>query len=86
MEIMSDVLLSCCKNHFPVLNTTLCALLDTEGYPSPRALPQDKENFFKSIVGNKTNKRKMRDIVKEFSLLCRGLLGTEYVEVAKQLL
>ncbi|XP_076463019.1 importin-13-like [Babylonia areolata] len=86
MEIMSDVLLSCCKFHFPVLDTTLRACLDTEGYPSPRALPQDKENFLKSIISNKTNKRKMRDIVKEFSLLCRGLLGTDYVEVAKQLL
>ena len=35
---------------------------------------------------DKNNKRKMREVVKEFSLLCRGLLGTEYVEVAKQFL
>ncbi|KAK7101271.1 hypothetical protein V1264_024075 [Littorina saxatilis] len=85
-EIMSDVLFACFKFHFPVLNTTLRACLQTEGYPSPRAQQEDKENFLKTFMSDKNNKRKMRDQVKEFSLLCRGLLGTEYVEVAKQLL
>nr|KAG5705296.1 hypothetical protein BaRGS_010747 [Batillaria attramentaria] len=86
MEIISDVLLACCKYHFPVLNTTIRVLLATDGYPSPRASPQDKQNFLKVIISDKNNKRKMRETVKEFSLLCRGLLGTEYVEVAKQFL
>ncbi|PVD35776.1 hypothetical protein C0Q70_02739 [Pomacea canaliculata] len=86
MEIISDVLLACCKYHFAVVNTTIRLLLETEGYPSPRASPQDKQNFIKTVISDKSNKRRMREIVKEFSLLCRGLLGTEYVEVAKQFL
>lgn len=86
MEIMSDVLLACCKYHFPILNTTIRAMLATDGFPSPRASPQDKQNFLKTLISDRNNKRKMRETVKEFSLLCRGLLGTEYVEVAKQLL
>ena len=47
-------------------------------------MSSDQFCFF--FCSDKNNKRKMREVVKEFSLLCRGLLGTEYVEVAKQFL
>lgn len=49
-EIMSDVLLACCKYHFPVLNTTIRVYLNTDGYPSDRAQPQDKQNFLKTLM------------------------------------
>ena len=47
---MSDVLLACCKYHFPVLNTTIRVYLNTDGYPSDRAQPQDKQNFLKTLM------------------------------------
>lgn len=83
MEIMADVLLACSKYHFPQLNTTIRTLLQLDGYPSPRAQQQDKVNFIKNITTDKNNKRKLREHVKHFCLVCRGLLGTEY---AKQFL
>lgn len=38
---------------------------------------QSSQLFFLLLLREQVSKRKMRDIVKEFSLSCRGLQGTE---------
>ncbi|XP_067677743.1 importin-13-like isoform X2 [Haliotis asinina] len=82
IENISDVLLALNKYHFPHLTVWLTEIINKEGYPSIRATKKDREKFVKNILREKVNKRKVRDLVKEFTLLCRGLLGTEYAAQA----
>ena len=41
-------------------------------------------HFF--VFSDRGNKRKMRDLVKEFSSLCRGMIGSEYAAVSNHFL
>ncbi|KAH9499827.1 Importin-13 [Bulinus truncatus] len=82
IDYIADVIMTLNKHYVTQLALWLNTLVDNEGYPSPRASKQDKENFIKNLLRDRMNKRKTRDVVKEFTLLCRGLLGTEYAEAA----
>ncbi|XP_050405751.1 importin-13 [Patella vulgata] len=82
IEHIADIILYLNKHHFEYLSQWLPAMMEREGYPSAQASKQDKEQFVKNILRERVNKRKIRDIVKEFTLLCRGLFGTEYVAQA----
>ncbi|XP_078658165.1 importin-13-like [Branchiostoma floridae x Branchiostoma belcheri] len=52
--------------------------MKVEGFPSGLVTAQQKEQFARNVLKERVNKRKMKETVKEFSLLCRGLYGTEY--------
>ncbi|GFS21913.1 importin-13 [Elysia marginata] len=82
IDYIADVVMSLNKNFVVQLSTWLKLMIENEGYPSPRASRQDKENFVKNLLRDRMNKKKTREVVKEFTLLCRGLLGTEYAESA----
>ncbi|XP_012939318.1 importin-13 isoform X2 [Aplysia californica] len=89
VDFVADVIMALNKNYVAQLSVWLKTILENEGYPSPRASRQDKEQFIKNLLSatitshrDRMNKRKTRDVVKEFTLLCRGLLGTEYAEAA----
>ncbi|KAJ8305632.1 hypothetical protein KUTeg_016177 [Tegillarca granosa] len=78
VDSLSDVLNA--LNKFYVEQTSKCMndIIQTEGYPSNRVTLSDKEYFVKMVLRERGNKRKHREIVKEFALKCRGLYGTEY--------
>ncbi|RUS89456.1 hypothetical protein EGW08_002753 [Elysia chlorotica] len=80
IDYIADVVMALNKNFVSQLSAWLKLMIDNEGYPSPRASKQDKENFAKNLQRHRMNKKKTREVVKEFTLLCRGLLGTEYAE------
>ncbi|KAH3721182.1 importin-13-like [Dreissena polymorpha] len=78
MEHISDVLFILCKHYTDLVRLWSQDVVDKEGYPSIRCTRDDKDRFMKSVLKERVSKSKVRQLVKEFSLLCRGLLGTEY--------
>ncbi|XP_052096308.1 importin-13-like isoform X1 [Mytilus californianus] len=86
IENISDILFTLNKVYTEQLAKWLHDLLAKEGYPSPRVNNQDKEQFIKAVLREKGNKRRGREIVKEFTLKCRGLFGTEYAAQASAFL
>ncbi|CAG5128606.1 unnamed protein product [Candidula unifasciata] len=82
IDYIADVIMALNKHYVSQLAGWLKLMVDNDGYPSPRASRQDKENFVKNLLRDKMNKVRTREVVKEFTLLCRGLLGTEYAEAA----
>ena len=72
-EVLSDIILTLNKKYCDNLARWLHTLLQREGFPSPRVTMEQKENFIKAILRKKANKRKVTDIVMEFTLACRGL-------------
>ncbi|KAK3089277.1 hypothetical protein FSP39_002274 [Pinctada imbricata] len=85
-ECLSDVLLSLGKMYTDSMVRWLNEMVHRDGYPSPRVSTQDKEMFVKFVIRERNNKRKSREIVKEFSLKCRGLYGTEYAAQALKMI
>ncbi|CAH1165774.1 unnamed protein product [Phyllotreta striolata] len=77
VDIFSDILLALNKKYCDNLTRWLNALLAQEGFPSTRITSAQKEAFVKSILREKTNKRKVSDTVLEFTLICRGILKPE---------
>ncbi|KAM8931086.1 importin-13 [Pelodytes ibericus] len=78
MDHFADILFCLNKNCFSYLVTWLKEVMQQEGFPSPRLTQAQKDNFSQQIVRERVNKRRVRDMVKELTLLCRGLHGTEY--------
>uniref|UniRef100_A0A6I8S4L0 Importin-13 n=1 Tax=Xenopus tropicalis TaxID=8364 RepID=A0A6I8S4L0_XENTR len=78
MDHFADILFSLNKNCFAYLVVWLKEVMQQDGFPSPRLTQEQKDNFSQQVVRERVNKRRMRDMVKDFTLLCRGLHGTEY--------
>uniref|UniRef100_A0A3B3B770 Importin 13b n=1 Tax=Oryzias melastigma TaxID=30732 RepID=A0A3B3B770_ORYME len=78
MDQFAEVLFSLNKHCFSLLAVWLKEVLQPPGFPSSRVSAEQKENFSQQILRERVNKRRVKDIVKEFTLLCRGLHGTEY--------
>lgn len=78
VEHLADVLLALNKKYFDSLRRWLNTSLGRDNFPSPLVNSQQKDNFCRSILKERSNKRRVQDIVREFSLQCRGLQGTEY--------
>ncbi|KAM4722104.1 importin-13 [Rhinophrynus dorsalis] len=78
MDHFAEILFSLNKNCFSYLVIWLKEVMQQDGFPSPRVTQEQKDNFSQQILRERVNKRRMRDMVKDFTLLCRGLHGTEY--------
>uniref|UniRef100_A0AAQ6ACM3 Importin-13 n=1 Tax=Amphiprion ocellaris TaxID=80972 RepID=A0AAQ6ACM3_AMPOC len=78
MDQFAEVLFCLNKHCFSLLTVWLKEALQPPGFPSSRVTAEQKDNFSQQILRERVNKRRVKDIVKEFTLLCRGLHGTEY--------
>lgn len=78
VENLSDIFLMLNKHYPENMPLWMNQLLKQEGYPSPKVTKADKDIFIKAVLREKINKRKIREVSKEFSLKCRGMFGTEY--------
>uniref|UniRef100_A0A8C8MAJ1 Importin-13 n=1 Tax=Oncorhynchus tshawytscha TaxID=74940 RepID=A0A8C8MAJ1_ONCTS len=78
MDQFAEVLFSLNKHCFPLLTVWLKEALQAAGFPSTRVTTEQKDTFTQQILRERVNKRRVKDIVKEFTLVCRGLHGTEY--------
>ncbi|XP_030015254.1 importin-13-like [Sphaeramia orbicularis] len=77
-EHFSEVLLSLNRHCPGLLSQWLKETLQTPGFPSNQVSPEQKHTFTQQLLREQTNKRRVKEIVKEFSLLCRGLQGSGY--------
>ncbi|XP_067219751.1 importin-13 [Chanodichthys erythropterus] len=77
-EHYAEVLFSVSRNCPSVLSLWLREALLPPGFPSSHLTAEHKEHFCQQILREQASKRRMKDIVKEFALLSRGLEGSEY--------
>ncbi|CAG9560300.1 unnamed protein product [Danaus chrysippus] len=60
------------------LGDWLRASLSAPGFPTVHSTEAHKQKFIAAVLREKTSKRRLLEAVQEFSLGCRGLIGTEY--------
>ncbi|XP_064415796.1 importin-13 [Latimeria chalumnae] len=78
MDHLADILFSLNKHCFSYLSVWIKEVMQQQGFPSSRVTAEQKETFSQQILRERVNKRRVKEAVKEFTLLCRGLHGTEY--------
>lgn len=78
MAYMADILLSLNKGYFQQLCQWMATCLQREGFPSRRITMQQKEHYMRLILTEKVNKVKLKEVIAEFTLVCLGIMGTEY--------
>ncbi|XP_053395746.1 importin-13-like [Mercenaria mercenaria] len=86
MESIADVLFCLSKHFLEQMRIWSQDFVTKEGYPSVRCTSEDKDKFIKAVLRERSSKMKVRAVVKEFTLLCRGLLGTEYASQMAELM
>ncbi|XP_058505458.1 importin-13-like isoform X2 [Solea solea] len=77
-EHFSEVLLSLNRHCPALLSQWLKETLQTPGFPSAQVSAEQKHTFTQQLLREQNNKRHVKEVVKEFSLLCRGLQGSGY--------
>ncbi len=78
VDLFSEIILALNKQYISKSSAWLQNALDQEGFPSKLVTKAQKDDFRKMVTREKTSKRKMKELVREFSLLCRGLHGMAY--------
>lgn len=77
VDYMVDIIMALNSKYSDSFSRALNAVVETEAFPSTFVNREHKVNFVKTILSLRNNKRKMKDIVKEFSSRCRGLFGVD---------
>uniref|UniRef100_A0A669CG05 Importin-13 n=1 Tax=Oreochromis niloticus TaxID=8128 RepID=A0A669CG05_ORENI len=77
-EHFSEVLLNLSRHCPALLSQWLKETLQTPGFPCAQVTAEQKHTFSQQLLREQTNKRRVKEIVKEFALLCRGLQGSGY--------
>ncbi|XP_030851802.1 importin-13 isoform X2 [Strongylocentrotus purpuratus] len=80
VDNLSDILFSLNKHAFTKFSGWITDIMLNTTVELPRATKEQREHFGSTILRNRANKRQVRSLVKEFSLICRGLHGTDYAE------
>lgn len=78
IDYFTDILLALNKKYFDNLCRYMNAFVSTDKFPSELCSKESKENFARLVLKERANKRKLQETVREFSLVCRGLIGSEY--------
>jgi hypothetical protein len=73
-----DVLFALNKKYFDNLCQWLTTLVNTDGFPSSNVNKEQKQQFANLVLRERANKRRMQEIVREFSMACSGLAGTQH--------
>jgi hypothetical protein len=80
VELMADLLLALNQKHFENSCRWLHSLVHRPAFPTNRISKEQKETFVKQLVRERKNKRKIKDSINELSLVCRGLVDSEYAQ------
>ncbi|XP_077580589.1 importin-13-like isoform X2 [Stigmatopora nigra] len=72
-DYFSDVLLSLSRNCLVQLSQWLKEILQSPDFSSTQVSTEYKHNFAEQLLRVQSSKRGVKEMVKEFSLLCRGL-------------
>lgn len=81
-----DILFMLNKKYFDNLCQWFNAFVNAEGFPSTNVSKEQKQQFASMVVKERANKRRMQEIVREFSLACSGLAGTQQAVQMAQVL
>lgn len=84
VEFMADVILALTRQHLQASSACVTQLLMRPGFPSPRLTTPEKARFSRLLLRERTNKRCIKETLVEMSLICRGLVGTEYAAQTTQ--
>lgn len=84
VEFMADVILALTRQHLQASSQCVAELLMRPGFPSPRLTEPEKERFLRLLLRERSNKRCIKETLVEMSLVCRGLVGTEYAAQTTQ--
>ena len=79
VDLFADILLVLNRHFITKTSLWLQACLSQDGFPSPIVELSQKNNFRKAVLREMVNKRALKEIVRKFSLICRGLHGMPYV-------
>src|SRR5699024_6990780 len=77
VDYMVDVIMALNHKYSDNFSRSLNAVIETEAFPSSYVTREHKVTFVKTILSLRNNKRRMKDIIKEFSSRCRGLYGVD---------
>lgn len=78
LDIFADILMALNRHFITNAASWLKDALNQEGFPTKAVSHSEKLNFQKMLLRDKVNKRKAKEIVRDFSLICRGLHGLPY--------
>ena len=78
IDVFADILIAFNRHFVTETSIWLKNSLKQEGFPSKLVSNSEKENFQKTLLREKVNKRKLKETVRDFSLICRGLHGLSY--------
>lgn len=78
LDPMADIVLALTKKYFNETCHWATVLIRKPGFPSTQLSSEQKEHYLRLLLKERSNKRRIKEIVSELSLASRGLLGTEY--------
>ncbi|CAG2100376.1 unnamed protein product [Medioppia subpectinata] len=78
VEHMADIVMALNWKYFDNLTRCVNALILKDGFPTAHVNHEKKTHFVRLILSQRKNKRKLKEVINEFSLTCRGLIGNEY--------
>lgn len=78
MDSLADILMALNANCVTLLSKWLQDLLRIEDFPSKLVTLKQKQQFTSSLLRERVHKRRLKEVVKEFSMMCRGMHGTAY--------
>ncbi|KAL1494258.1 hypothetical protein ABEB36_009882 [Hypothenemus hampei] len=78
VDPLSEILLALNKKYCDNLSRWLNGLLTQEDFPSSRINAQQKQMFIKTVLREKSNKKKLAESVLEFALICRGIIKEDW--------
>lgn len=84
VEPMADVVLALTKQNLQATGQCLTQLMMQSDFPSHRLTPEHRQRYMRSLLRERTNKRLLKEALVEMSLVCRGLVGTEYAAQTAQ--
>jgi len=77
-DYFTDILLALNKKYFDNLCRYMNSMVAMDGFPTEMCSREQKEHFARMVLKERANKRKLQETVREFSLLSRGMIGSEY--------
>jgi len=77
IDYFADVLLALNKKYFDNLCTFMNGLVKEDGFPTDKITSEQKHRYAQMILKERTNKRKLLEIVREMSLVCAGMAVSE---------
>lgn len=77
VDYMADIIMVFNQKYPDNFSRSLDPVIELDNFPTSFADREQKRAFVKSIMSLRNNKRKLKDTIKHFTQLCRGLYGVD---------